>query len=820
VERHFFVLTERTEMKRIYRTPGTSGGFSLIEVMIAVVVLATGLLALAALQASLTRSSAEAKVRGRVAAMLSARMDELRGSGYENTILDPVTPVATTSTTDGCDGDATDWIDCARGQANLSSLTVTQANTLWTSAVGAATFTEVDSRTKVGDGNPEFIRVTLRASWSDATGGTHGLTTASEFSSLALKDSVLPPPAGAGTPTGRPIVRTDNPAGPGVIPIAVGGGDATAASNPRPELVGKSNNTTVTGTRFDVLTYTGLTGAAVIQRRVETAVIKCQCQLGAGGTNLPVIYRKSEWPAIWTGERYDVYVPDPIDTPAPGQGKSSGPKPGVDQSPLCQECCRDHFDGTETTVAKFDPKRGTHPHYLVDGSGALAAMAATDTNYVDSCRVIRVDGFWHTAADMYSDQFGLLATETVSGKEAATGLPDDTDPIKTATNYQTFVKDYLKQFDGSGNPPAIAAQTMFDQSTRQLNEPDDVDIATPDSKDYRYLHGRGLYLDFLEEKARTKIANVDQDFTKNGYCLSISGQKVTDLAECILPYLPFTTVNVTELAKWKATDTEILSVNSGNLLGSNPTQPSGSRTAGVAKGVADNGGRINMSNFGLAASSDPVFATINGVDPSDATAIGSDAQRFDVGGDSSPPSSGEEFSVRVSGVTTQDPDVFYTVDAGADAGECLRPNATADYRCATNTTPIAGGSITVSNYWIEGPATTRTHTFSCEKPNGTMVSVTFSASTPTFHDYEVLSATIQSSGVTVSPPYSVSNENKKTEATTISLPTLAANDVVLVSVGEESGSPTYATVASCSTNGSADPDKTTVDSWNMPWTTP
>ena len=57
-------------------------GFSLLEVLIAVVVLSVGLLALAALQGSLTRSSADAKVRGRVAAMLSARIDDLRSNGY------------------------------------------------------------------------------------------------------------------------------------------------------------------------------------------------------------------------------------------------------------------------------------------------------------------------------------------------------------------------------------------------------------------------------------------------------------------------------------------------------------------------------------------------------------------------------------------------------------------------------------------------------------------------------------------------------------------------------------------------------------------
>ena len=55
-------------------------GFSLLEVLVAVVLLATGLLALAALQGSLARSSAEAKTRSRIAALMAAEMDNVRST--------------------------------------------------------------------------------------------------------------------------------------------------------------------------------------------------------------------------------------------------------------------------------------------------------------------------------------------------------------------------------------------------------------------------------------------------------------------------------------------------------------------------------------------------------------------------------------------------------------------------------------------------------------------------------------------------------------------------------------------------------------------
>src|SRR6478672_7229784 len=459
-------------------------GFSLLEVMIAVVILATGLLALAALQGSLTRSSADAKVRGRVVAMLSARMDDLRSVGY-GSLVDSG-PTTITSTTGDCDPatpDGTDWLDCTRAQAGLESLSATQTVTTWSGASSFVAGATSDPTV------PQFKRLALTATWRDASDTDHQLEMASDVSSLALTNNVIVPPDDQTVTDTGPLVRTINPATSGVIPIALGNGSANAASNPTPELVGQRNNQQIVGTKFTVLNYTPPAGAeVVIQKRFETEVIKCSCKYGAGGTNLPAIYQTAQWPAIWTGKRYDLYQPA-VAGNAPGQALSSGPKPGVKQSPLCQECCRDHHDTNATGVAKFDPERsdGSKAKFDLNGSGALVPVNNTSNGtYVDACRVIRVDGFWRTASDMYSRQLGLLETETVAGAKAKTGLPT----AAATTAYTSFVKNYLKQYDGTStkNPPT-GAQALFD-STAGINVPaaPGVIINAASTSDYRYLH--------------------------------------------------------------------------------------------------------------------------------------------------------------------------------------------------------------------------------------------------------------------------------------------------------------------------------------------
>lgn len=462
-------------------------GFSLIEVMIAVVVLSTGLLALAALQANLTRSAADSKVRSRVAALVSSHMDDLRAQGY-----DSAKSVAAT----GC----------------VSGNDVCQAQT--DAAIGGLTIEHQVNEVVLPSNDARYKVVKLVAGWKDASGAARSLSMDTVLSPTALDASTtLVDKELSGDSAKQPIVRTTNPATPGMIPIAVSATDSTAATNPRPELLSQGNNSSITGTKFDVLTYTNETGGnAQIQRRVETTVIGCTCQYGAGGTNLPAIYQQAQWPAVWTGERYDIYKPDSTTLKPPGTAANAGPASGVTQSPLCTECCRDHHDNDISNVAKFDPERSllqgeaVHSHYSRDANGLVLADTKTGV-YEESCRMIRVDGIWRTAADMYSRYTGLLATGIATGKTepATTGVPDATaaenyggSPSKGVTG---FVKDYLAELMKTAASYVGGDKLYTDYG---LNNPVELTIQRPTktTTDERYLHLRGLYVDHLEERPR------------------------------------------------------------------------------------------------------------------------------------------------------------------------------------------------------------------------------------------------------------------------------------------------------------------------------
>ena len=854
-------------MIKVIRNTKHVRGFSLLEVLIAVVVLSTGLLALAALQGGLTRASADSKVRGRIAAVLATRMEGLRNTGY----LSAAMAVGTNDL--NCVSGSPAWLCEAEAEAGLSvgALTISQSVATWTTT-GTGPFV-VGTPAALTD--PQFKRVQLEASWTDANGdGTRRLALSTDISPLGLEEGLLPPPDEFSSDSTRPIARFDDPAGLGVIPVAMSAtGQDTAATNPKPEILGQGGNQAIVGTRFSVLTYTNEgSSTARLQKRVDNEVIRCRCKYGAltatranGTPIVPQFMRAPQWPAVWTGTKYEVFVPASVTAPA-GVGPNAGEDPAAigEQSENCTACCRDHHDASAKSP-KFDPERALRApsdqqnHYSrVSDTLVIADRAAGDA-YLEVCRMVLVDGVIRTAADLYNRHFGLLETttgdnpntpSTVESNVGANGVPN----VLKAATYGDFVKEALAQWEGVIAPISLPSPAPANTDKTNIEPvyvkhglakttPEKISIAAPRPVDERYLHARGLYLDYLEPAARTLINEILADTAAGGRCdgtLFAGANRI----ECILPYLPIAAINLTELAFWQpenadpvnyyalATDDDsVLTVQSASALIYNPTQPFRGRVNARAVPADPDGeaaSSIGKSNAGVAISA--------AIDPDDESTEGVfvDKQLFTVGG-ATVPTNGDKFAVALFGLpqtadnnTSNDPALAWatSTEFGNCGGTVSRHDDNPNNYVCNTTVDLGDGSITVSSYYREYTVSA-SQTVTCSF-NGTPKSVTATLDVPTFADYAVSSAQYfplgnaapQSVQGTFDSPREV-NPGTKAESTRISfspLPSeLPANDPTQFLIHVNFGTPAIltATVTSCETNNSGSQVRNIV--WSKPW---
>lgn len=284
-----------------------------------------------------------------------------------------------------------------------------------------------------------------------------------------------------------------------------------------------------------------------------------------------------------------------------------------------------------------------------------------------------------------------------------------------------------------------------------------------------------------------------------------------------MPYLPFVTANLTEIAKWTASAPSILVVNSGNLLATCadgtspcPQYPSGGRTLGKASGNSDSTATMRRSNSGVAVNA-VLPVGLGGIDPTDDNDTVGDAQPFVVGGSTS---TGPTFDARVSGGGSN-PFVFFTLGSDVDR-ECLKP-ANSDNHCVTSVGTVLpqAGSVKVSNYWTETNTTMRVTAGTAGNASCGGQTATDNVAVPTFHNFEVTSATVGGVSGVISAAV---NDNKTSEYTVLAFNSIAAGSLVLVGLTEQVGSPTYATISSCTTNAGGTQIKNII--WARPWTQP
>jgi type IV pilus modification protein PilV len=533
-------------------------GFSLIEVLVAAAVMSVGLLALISLQASLIRSSSDARAFTTATALAKDELETLR------TFNNMKTGASYQGLTDGSDAPST-----AGGVSFTRSWTVSRyvynQDPDGNSATADGQFVlyandtgdppnPYNGNTATGYvDNTEFKRIAVNVVWQDVQGDTRSVTIEDAIAAVAPSDSALIAKSGSAViPRTTEVIINDptltNGVANGVIPLALSSdpnvdGTSTAATNPQPKLMGADFR--VAETRYDVLTYGNVTnGTAIAQSKIETAVVGCTCSYANADNNVT-----SFRPTYWNGYRY---VP-----PSPASYKQpAGWVTADNESPKCTACCRDHHDqvsgaSVAGSGAKFDPRRSVHAHFSHDASGSLVNSNNAGT-YEEACRLIRVDGAFRVAADAYTDQVNLL--ETKNDQTATPYVPT----TQASTNYQRFALNFLDArvvnngssaaFNSSLGAGTVSALEgpLTDSSSSSINVPATISI---DSDQQKWLHARGLYVDYMEPEVIAAIlaakANCAMDTDPGGCALTPAKKEAA-----VLKLIPFTSINLTEIANW------------------------------------------------------------------------------------------------------------------------------------------------------------------------------------------------------------------------------------------------------------------------------
>ena len=644
-------------------------GFSLIEVLVAVLVLSTGMLALAALQASLTRNSVDAKVRSQGLAIAVDVLDRVRARASSSNGDYQSLPVAQGAWQTWSAPATFGTLQSPASYETRSTVTRFVRDATAAGCGGAANAPcfrpAVAADPYQLSGTAEFKRVNVEVRWTDAAGTAKTVSVNDVVTSVTRDKSTTvmttqPTPASG---VGAPVARIPRPTDAGIIPIAVGTGRETAASNPKPVLGyerGRSDETS-----FQVYTYgTSESGVAQLSRLIDTKVVGCQCERGALPSSVPnnasyadvimnPFFRIPKQPTYWNGKEY--VVPEDGASIARGVPIESA----IQNQELCVTCCLDHHDSTVQPV-KFDaarsggvnPAEPSHLHYGDDNDDGIlntVAARADGDDYFEVCRFIRVDGVFRVATDARLKFMNLLETDPTVTTES---VPAATPRLR----YQSLVKDLISQYVvGNVSTPNVSAYDDI------LVQPDEIRLGR--RLDKRFLHGRGLYIDVIEADAQQAIQAALDDCPD-----------ATPDIDCVLPVVPFVSINTTGLAQWGSTSQANVRVyNLARSVSQDPRDPPLPRglTEALTDGTRETASmQMQLSNSGLSDS--------YGIDPVDVSETSIDEQVVRVG---TTGSGGTTGSVTISRFTGLDDATVKAMSIGIGEEmsstnvDCQRPTA-------------------------------------------------------------------------------------------------------------------------------------------------
>jgi prepilin-type N-terminal cleavage/methylation domain-containing protein len=704
-------------------------GFGLLEVMIAVLVLAVGMLSLGSLHSMIIKSSSAAKSRSAASVLAQEKLDDL--VSYQQLLAGGNGTFGFNEIANNAGG-----VENADGTLMLSSGNVTLANVTYNRTWTVQDYyycsenSAPSTANSCGAAGPNFKLIAMTVSWTDSDGTTRAVNLQSTVAAIS--------PASTGqsaTSGGRqsPTVTYTPGVAPDVIPIGLGDDTVKEATKPTPDI---TQHGTSTITTFDEITYNNVLNT---KRRDNFMTLNCVCtQEGVPGANDAKGYK----PTTFDGTQY-VIPASTTDTKRTGstyrQGQSG------EQPALCDICCRDHHDSAVPSTSTpssfdsvYDPFRpladyhssGDHKHYYVDNAGAVIEANDENDEYFEACRMVLVGGSPWVLQDWKLEAHQIMPSSYLASN------------VSTYTNYvTTFIEQFLSSAGASSTSstyPLTTPDLSANSSVVSALSPLPTTATMNVSETSQYV-GRGIYIDYMSPELRKTIR------CKINPALESDCPNAT--AENYLPYVPFHETNLTKLAEWTPTTGTVAKVLSTAVTNGNETTYNrGLVTAVAAGGPVNIISSIGKSNTGLSMS--------HFLDPGDLAAL-TDQVAVTVSGVAVPPPSGFTVEGGISitgGVGINESNI--SID-----GDCTKTssgsgnNAVYTYTCSL---AAGSGSLIVGGYQ-KNPANTHSNCVQIFNPpagtagtasgTGTAASTTFTFTGLTSNSTNV-SLTIKSTGCT------------------------------------------------------------------------
>lgn len=521
-------------------------GVTLLEVVLAIAVFTFGMLALAQLQGNLTRSSTDSNTRT-VAINIAEEIIE-RARNWKDRESDPNNPSTFPDVIyafDDLSGTMTATV--RQGGVDYEVEAVITDYFHDPSAEIGQSFKLED---ELGNGNPEFKVMDITVEWVTAPFlrgertdegiddntvgnlGSGGITITAIIPSTSSLGSGKIVAADDGVPQGPP---TEYHPGltPDVVRLNIDGDRYKESSAPVPKVIRSGE---LSETWFDVVTYNLVNNEASFVRREEFVALSCQCTLrspsGQGNDGL--------YPAIWTGVEYS-FGADTVDDALVGKWYGEGAS--NQQSIFCDVCCRDHHDGDSTSAdqryrANGGGPAGDHEHYDRNNQGNLILADSDGDAYVESCRLIRKDGFFRAAQNAQLDGFNAFPDFYLDGLGS--------------TTYASYVVDSVEDYYESSRTELMAPEdpnapwyNSYDFPANNSDGSDATALPTGLGLTSQQLRARGIYLDHLGAEVATLIN-----------CMHPSGLNMSG-PECGAPdathwldVYPFFDIQLTFLSYW------------------------------------------------------------------------------------------------------------------------------------------------------------------------------------------------------------------------------------------------------------------------------